>query len=120
MGGVSLSQVLGQFLIERQYRNGHFFASSLGKIAVAVACLASLSWAHDLITGLYCDASSLVHAFVFKLMCDCAGCFAVILGHWAVPCLLPYIWGWSTIIFDHIMTPIKNQAVVQARILPAA
>ena len=86
------------------------FTSSLGKIAWAVACLASLSWAHDSIMGLYCDWSSLICAVIFKLAHDCAGCFAVILGHQAVPCLLQYMWGWSVIIlviFDCIMTPVR-------------
>ena len=99
-----------------------FFASSLGKIMRAVAFFASLHGVHDSITELYCDQSSLMHAVIFKLMHYCAGCFAVILGHQAVLCLLQFIWGWSMtilVIFDHIMTPIKNRAVVQARRLPA-
>ena len=66
----------------------NFFTSSLGKITLAVASLASLSWIHDSITGLCHDQSSLVNAVIFKLTCDFVGCFAVILGYQAVLCML--------------------------------
>ena len=87
-----------------------FFMSSLGKIALAVACFTSLCGAHDWITGLYLDWSSLVRVVVFKLTHDCAGCFTVVLGHLVVPCLLQCIWGWSVtflVIFDLIMTSMR-------------
>ena len=87
-----------------------FFVSNLGKIELAVVSLASLSWAHFLITGQYCDQWSLMRMVIFKLTSDCASCFAVVLGHQAVLCLLQYIWGWSAtilVIFDLIMTPLR-------------
>ena len=87
-----------------------FFASNLGWISKAVVCVASLHGAHDLITGLYCDRSSLVCAVIFTLTHDGAGCFTVLLGQQSVPCLLPNIWGSSMtilVIFDLTMTSQK-------------
>ena len=59
----------------------------------------------------------------FTLTHDCAGCFTVRLGLQVVLCLLLHIWGWSMkvlVIFDIVMTPIKNWAVAPARSLPVA
>ena len=92
-----------------------FFVSSLGKIMLAFASLASLLWAHISITGLCCNWSSLVCMVIFKLMCDCTGYFAAILGHQAVLYLLQYIWGWSAtilVIFDPYNDSHINRAVV--------
>ncbi len=57
-----------------------FFACSLGKVALAVVSLASLYWAHDLITAVPC------------LLQYIWGWYMTIL-----------------VIFDHMMTPIKNE-----------
>ena len=98
------------------------FASNLGWIARATACFANIHRAHDFITRLYCNQSSLMCAVIFKLIHDCTGCFAVVMGNQAVLCLLPNYRDWSVTgidIFDLVMTCIKNWAVAQARRLPA-
>ena len=110
VGGVPFCQVLGQFLIARQYRNGYFFheQSWLGHMGCCI--FASLCGTHECITGLYRNQSSLVCTVILKLTCDSAGCYTAVLGHWAVLCSLPYFWGWSTtrtVIFELIMTPIR-------------
>ena len=71
-----------------------FIAGNLGEIARTLVFIASLHGAHDLITGLYRNWSSLMCTLIFKLMNYCSGCIAVALGHQAVPCLLQYISGW--------------------------